>query len=346
MSEMTANGYARRDVLKAGGLLAAASGLWPLAVLRKIAGGGERETPGSAAPIGRREIVKGLDGMSRVADDGNDPFRDGHAAAAVISSAFLCRENDLEAGTQDAILSLLGARLLPRAIFAPRPEEAADLERVDGLVRDLDAGIDSLRGSGHNIIFAVVSLKALRDVPEAATPPRIEGLRAMVRSFGTDRAGGARQADKASSLDLGDEKGFVRFVFEEYLAALELYLGGRGHHGFAGHVLTIGHALIELRRMGHPETAQRGLAAYGEFLRRARAGADLGGRRVKDPPPGFRRPLDRDYWVEQLARTPDVFVASHLVKYPWSFYALSRDLDDDELKRRTLEKLPHLTAVS
>jgi hypothetical protein len=67
--------------------------------------------------------------------------------------------------------------------------------------------------------------------------------------------------------------------------ALDLYLHGKGHHGFAGHVLTVGHALLELKRMGYRETAYKGVEAYWQFVQEARDGADLGGEKVKDAPP-------------------------------------------------------------
>src|SRR5947199_105030 len=79
----------------------------------------ERKSPAEGAAIGRREIIMGLDGMSRVAEPGNDPFGGGHSAAAVMSSAFFCRNEKLEEDTQQEILSHLKARLLTRPIYAP-----------------------------------------------------------------------------------------------------------------------------------------------------------------------------------------------------------------------------------
>ena len=104
-------------------------------------------------------------------------------------------------------------------------------------------------------------------------------------------------------MDLSDETKFVHFVFEEYLKALDLYLHGKGHHGFAGHVLTVGHALLDLKRMGYRDTAHKGVKAYWQFVQEARDGADLGGERVKDAPPKPPTPLVREYWVKQGKRT-------------------------------------------
>ena len=51
----------------------------------------------------------------------------GHNAAAVISSAFFCREHRLDADTQKEILAYLDARLLKNPIYeTPRPKEKAD----------------------------------------------------------------------------------------------------------------------------------------------------------------------------------------------------------------------------
>lgn len=342
----TAEELARRDVLKSAGLFAAGVGLWPGALLGRRATGSTSTPRANAASIGRREIVAGLDGMSRVANPGYDPFTDGHGAAAVIASAFFCRENELDEPTQETILSLIGSRFLTSPIYAPRAEEPADPELVSGLVTDLDDGIDTLRASGHSIIFAAISLRALREVPEAATSARIKGLRRMVRSFGTGAGSKAPARVRSSIPDIGDEKAFIRFVFEEYLRALDLYLDGNGHHGFAGHVLTIGHALIELCRMNHPETARKGLDAYAQFIEEARAGADLGGARVRDHAHRCPTALERKYWIAQVEHPVDGLVSSHRIKYPYSFYALLKDLPDGALRQGIMQKIAHLTAVS
>ena len=270
---------ARRDVLKSG-LLAAGAGLWPEALFTGLARADEEE-PSEAATIGRRELVKGLDGMSRVADQGNDPFTGGHNAAAVMASAFFCREQKLGEGVQKELLALVKARLLTSRIYEPRPKQTADQWLVEGLVKDLDAGIDTLRRSGHNIIFANICLKAMREVHEAATPARVAGLRRMVQSFGTRRADGSRSQDGDTFVDLGDETRFVHFVFEEYLKAMDLYLIGKGYHGFAGHLLTVGHALLELRRAGTGRRRTRASKPTGSSCGRPAAGPTWAGRRSR-----------------------------------------------------------------
>jgi hypothetical protein len=324
----------RRRLLKAG-LIVAGAQFCPEAFFDRRAVGGD-EKSAENTPIGPREIVKGLDGMSRVADIG-DTFGDGHNAAAVISSAFFCREQKLDADTQKEILAYLDARLLKNPIYAvPRPREAADSGLVEGLLEDLDAGIATLRGKGHNIIFAVACLKALRNVPEAATPGRIDGLRKMVRSFGVTRGGAAKDTDPLVGLD--DEPKFVHFVFEEFLKA-------KGN-GFDGHVLTIGHALLELYRMGHKELARKGVPAYWQWVRGARVHNDAGAGKVAPAPPSTPTPVTSAYWAAQARHDIGEIASSHRVKYPYSFYALAKDVTDEDLKKRILAKVYRLTATS
>ena len=321
----------RRQLLKAG-LIVAGVPFCPEALFDRRAAADDEKW--SETPIGPREIIRGLDGMSWVADKGK-PFADGHNAAAVISSAFFCREQELDADTQKEILAYLDARLLRNPIdAAARPKEAADPGLVEGLLEDLDAGIATLRGKGHNIIFAVACLKALRAVPEAATPGRIDGLRKMVRCFG--KTGGAAGKDPDPLVGLDDEQKFVHFVFEEFLKA-------KGA-GFDGHVVTIGHALVELHRMGHKELARKGVPAYWQWVREARAGEDEG--EAAPAPPRASTPLTREYWAAQAKRRVGEIVSSHTVKYPYSFYALARDVKDEGLKERILAKVYRLTATN
>jgi hypothetical protein len=324
----------RRQLLKAG-LIVAGLPFCPEALFDRRAAADD-ERPSGDTPIGPREIIKGLDGMSRVAEKGS-VFGLGHNAAAVISSAFFCREQRLDADTQREILAFLDARLLKNPIYAaPRPKEAADPKLVEGLLEDLDAGIATLRGKGHNIIFAVACLKALRAVPEAATPGRIDGLRKMVRRFG--KTGGEAPKDPDPLVGLDDEQKFVHFVFEEFLRA-------KGD-GFDGHVVTIGHALVELHRMGHKELARKGVPAYWQWVRGARAGDGEGGSEAAPAPPRAPTPLTCEYWTARAKRRLGEVVSSHTVKYPYSFYALAKDVKDEGLKKRILAKVYRLTATN
>jgi hypothetical protein len=231
------------------------------------------------------------------------------------------------------------ARLLTQEQGKPLPQAQWEIAQSIGTLRyfaALDAGIATLLGKGHNIIFAVTCLKALRAVPEAATPGRIDGLRQMVRSFGKTRGGAGK--DPESLVGLDDERKFIHFAFEEFWRA-------KGD-GFDGHVVTIGHALVELYRMGHKGLARKGVPAYSQWVREARAGEDEVGGQVAPAPPRAPTSLTREYWAAQAKRRIGEIVSSHTVKYPYSFYALAREVTDEDLKQRILAKVYHLTATN
>ncbi len=322
----------RRQLLKAG-LIVAGAAVLPRGTVRRRAAADD-EKLADVTPIGPREIVKGLDGMSRVAEEGNT-FGLGHNAAAVISSAFFCREQKLDADTQKEILAFLDARLFKNPIYAAgRPKEAADPKLAEGLLEDLDAGIATLRGKGHNIIFAVTCLKALARCPRPRRPSGSTACGRWSGASGRRRAGPRRIPNPLVGLD--DEQKFVHFIFEEFLKA-------KGD-GFDGHVVTIGHALVELHRMGHKELARKGVPAYWEWVRGARANEGEG--EVAPAPPQAPTPLTREYWAAQVKHRIGEIVSSHTVKYPYSFYALAKDVKDEELKKRILAKVYRLTATN
>jgi hypothetical protein len=88
---MKARDAAKRQAFLKEAVLSAGAALWSGTFFERFAAA-QKKTPMESAPIGRRELVKGLDGMSRVAVPGNNPFTGGHTGAAVMSSAFFCRE--------------------------------------------------------------------------------------------------------------------------------------------------------------------------------------------------------------------------------------------------------------
>jgi hypothetical protein len=156
----------------------------------------------------------------------------------------------------------------------------------------------------------------------------------MVKSFGATK--GEVKKDKNPLVGLEDEQKFVHFVFEEFLKA-------KGD-GFDGHVVTIGHALVELHRMGHKDLARKGVPAYWQWVRESRADADES--KAAPAPPDGPTPLTREYWAAQAKRRIGEIVSSHMVKYPYSFYALAKDVKDEDLKKRILAKVYSLTAIN
>jgi len=156
----------------------------------------------------------------------------------------------------------------------------------------------------------------------------------MVKSFGKTNGKAPADERKGGLVDLADEGKFIHFVLEEFLRA-------KGD-GFDGHVVTIGHALVELYRMGHKDLAKKGVPAYWQWVREARADEAKAAPAPREAP----TPLTREYWAAQAKRRVGEIVSSHTIKYPYSFYALAKDVTDEDLKKRILAKVSRLTAVN
>jgi hypothetical protein len=97
--------------------------------------------------------------------------------------------------------------------------------------------------------------------------------------------------------------------------------------------------------MGHEGLARKGIPAYWQWVRGARAGDGEGGE-VAPEAPRAPTPLDREYWASQAKHRLGEVVSSHTVKYPYSFYALAKDVKDEGLKKRILAKVYRLTATN
>ena len=81
-----------------------------------------------------------------------------------------------------------------------------------------------------------------------------------------------------------------------------------------------------------------------QWVRESRA--DENGGKVAPAPPQAPTPLTREYWAAQTKRRIGEIASSHTVKYPYSFYALAKDVTDEDLKKRILAKVHALTAAT
>lgn len=269
----------------------------------------------------------GLDGLSHA--HGNDYFRDGHLAASVIAAYYLCHENGLGEHTQDLIKSHIDHELRDDTIFLPAADEPADIILLERLLGTLFNSIGDLREIGHNIIFGAAALKVFRHCPDTITPIRVNGICKLIDDFATVQNVALDVDDGVPGI--ADENALIEFIFSEYLRTISLYAGYG--QGWAGHLLTIGHAVIELSRLGYTEHAARAHDAYRMYIKTMRRGPKETGRQIPDNHPSTQSPLDQVYWEKRKSVRPGI---GHAFKYPYSFYNLLSALHDQDLKRRCI----------
>jgi hypothetical protein len=272
-------------------------------------------------------LILGLDGLSRA--HGRNYFADGHLAASVMAAYFLCHENGLEENTQNVIKSRIDHELRNDALFISAPSEAADAALLEQLLNTLSAGIGDLREVGHNIIFGAAALKAFRQCPDAITPFRVEGICKLIGDFTTTQNVAIEDDDGVPGI--ADEGALIEFIFNEYLRSVSLYAGYG--QGWAGHLLTIGHAVIELSRLGYPDLAARAHNAYRMYIKTMRFGPKETDPHIPDHPASTLTPLDCDYWKQRKSVRSGL---GHAFKYSYSFYNLFSKLRDPILRERCM----------
>ena len=270
-------------------------------------------------------LILGLDGLSRA--HGRNYFAHGHLGASVIAAYYLCHENGLGERTQNAIKSPIDHELANDVLFLPAPDEAPDAALLEQLLTTLSAGIGDLREVGHNIIFGAAALKALRECPDAITPFRLDGICRLIEDFASTQNVLIDEEDGVPGIDA--TSALIEFIFSEFLRTVSLYAGYG--QGWAGHLLTMGHAVIELSRLGYPDLAAPAHNAYRMYIKTIRRGPSATDRPIPDHPPSTLTPLDHGYWEQRRSVRSGL---GHAFKYAYSFYSLLAQLKDPVLRER------------
>lgn len=209
-------------------------------------------------------------------------------------------------------------------LFAPIEETEPTLpvsRATDAIAESLGRNIQSLRQSGHNVIFASIAIRALMLHPSYCTPSVVSGITRLVSSFDGAVAGQglySTRQNARSSEGLGPGRlfgydaplapaaetppGGTPYVSIDSLVEVTLEELARSapehRQGFGGLHHLINHAagLVVLAEQGFPKLAVAGLAAHWEHLRLYRAlpnlETDLGPLRCLDIDPRTAQ-----YWI-------------------------------------------------
>lgn len=284
-------------------------------------------------PVDNRLVLLGLNALARSPE--LDYFSDGHRGASLIAAHLMCQENHFDEAARARIVQLFDLNWAAAPLCQPFPEndsQPAGIARIGEAL--LERG-DVLLQVGHNVIFAMLAIKAFRMVPEAATPERIDGVCRLIRSFTPWHD--IPPAPEVDPPPLSDSQAASRFVLREALDSVERFIGFG--QGFAGHMLTFGQALVELAAMGDAELADGCRTAFCKYVTVTRQGPDPDARRITDHKPSQLRPSDTKYWEQRGDKTLGI---GHVFKYPYSYYDLLRRANDPELQAAWDAKAYHL----
>jgi hypothetical protein len=278
-------------------------------------------------------LLRGLDALCRAHE--TDYFADGHRGAAVIAATFFCREVDLEPGVVGLIRARIDQHWTHTDLCAPFPREAPQPTQIGRIVDSLSRSMVGLRQAGHNVILPSLALKAFRQLPEAITPSRVDGICRLIEAFVT--VDDIRLEEGDDIPDLGAPPAAATFVLSELLHTIKTF-EGRGQ-GWSGHLLTYARALLDLRHMGYDRLARRGEQAFKLYIKRIRMGPLETDRPRPEHPVSEILPHQRFYWETRKSRPVGI---GHVFKYPYGYYGLIDHVQDAGLRRRCAKAAYHV----
>lgn len=274
--------------------------------------------------LDERHLTYGLNALGRAHE--TDYFVNGHRGAAIIAAYFLSREIEMEEGAADTVQDMIDAQWAHLPLCAPFPDERADPSLVARIVASVSTTTQGLRQAGHNVIFPALALKAFRDVPDALTPSRVEGICKLVEAFTVSEELTLDEPDTIPGLRAGPQA--AEFILSEFLECVAAF-AGRGQ-GWAGHLLTYGRSLLDLHEMGHAALAHAAEQAFRIYVKRIRMGPLETDGAWAEHPASDDQPQERIYWERRISRPIGL---GHVFKYPCAYCGLISLAADVRLKQ-------------
>ncbi len=189
------------------------------------------------------------------------------------------------------------------------PDETIQSTRIASIATALSANIDTLRQSGHNVIFSSIAIRALHDHSMFATNGIVHGIVQLIARFndagpGRGYYGKERGWILGNDVKLDDENDFpayrdqqdmVEVVIEELVQSAAIRRQG---YGGLFHLINHAAALTELTRFGFDELAGRGMAAHHNHVRLWRSLPDVE-KELGPLVPAIHDPRTPEYWLEK-----------------------------------------------
>jgi len=299
-------------------------------------------------------VKKGLDALARAHRINT---MSGHLGAAVIAGYFIAEEHlQLDDAVYQGITSELEGIIAGGSVFSPRkaiPPTVAEMfdpppigravpEAIDDIAAALDDNISRPIQSGHNVIFASIALRALKDHPDLATRPIVDGIRKLTEKFkgqtpGSGNYGKGKGRIDGRKIQLPETpaiqpyttlEGMAEAVMDQLIAH-----ASEERQGYGGlwHIINHGAALTELANYGYRDIALKGLKAHHQHMELWKTLPDISAE-VENKAPAKHDPHTGDYWGDDLEH--DRALLTHRVKTIYGFDKLL-ELVKDPAKRHT-----------
>ena len=292
----------------------------------------------------------------------------GHLGAAIVAGYFFGEDqsdlpDEVFRGIEGEIKRIIAgeeaiwwnakkAGITPPDLFQSMPKEEAKPDTVRTIADALKKNVSDLRESGHNIIFASITIRALKDHSDFATPQVISGIRKLIEGFNTAHPGkGYYGKEKGwvygNKVELAADNKFRPYAsiqemtdvtIEELIATAAIK-----KQGFGGlwHIINHAAAIMEMDRFGFKELAKLALPAHHQHIRLWRSLPDVEGE-LGAVRKAEHDPRDPAYWKGMLKR--DEARLTHRIKTLYGFYTLKRFIEDETQRKKAEDAFLYLMA--
>lgn len=311
-------------------------------------------------------VSKGLNALARAHQMSSMA---GHLGAAVVAGYFIGEQRpDLDPEVCKGIEADLGrvmrgesvfgkkmtknAKLADPELFEAFPDGKADERLIDGIAEGLAKNLAQPRESGHNVIFASIAIRALKEHPEFATAPVVDGIRKLMALFdnthpGSGYYGKRRGRIRGNQITLAEDDGTPRYDDIEGMAVavMDEVIGQdpdihRQGYGGLVHVINHAAAIADLAQYGYGELVPQAIKSHRHHMRLWRnlpnLSDELGPLKISKFTPHLAA-----YWTS--GEVPyDRALLTHRVKTMFGFDELAETIDDGQKEKRAYDKLRYM----
>lgn len=290
----------------------------------------------------------------------------GHLGASVVAGYFVGEQRpDLDPIVYDGIEgdlkrvmrgeSVFGTTRMKKApfkdpeMFAPFPKQNGDESLIDGVAEALAQTLAQPRVSGHNVIFASLTIRALKEHPELATPAITDGIRKLILQFANIHSGwgfyekGRVSGDKVNLPkqddvpEYDDLNGMADAVLDEIIRDDPKYR--RQGYGGLSHICNHAAAITDLAQYGYPHLVPKAVQSHRRHLRLWKALPNL----ITKIGPGTiskHSAHSPEYWRGEIRY--DSALLTHRVKTMFGFDELASVVDDKARVSKAYARLRQL----
>ncbi|MGG0302220.1 hypothetical protein ABEY59_17510 [Bacillus albus] len=275
-------------------------------------------------------LREGLSIISQCKRQTNDIWH-AHFGAAAIASYFFIKDNYMEEEITHNMYSQTKIMLIKQNLgeVIDKKEEIDFQSAEKMIIKSLEQTIDELHWVGHNVIYAALSLLAIKELQKWGDNQEIEGITNLILSFRKTIPGRSWigfTTKEVKQLHINDEivnelrnpKQLSTFILKE-LSQFHIIYRAEAHHDLIGHLLTFSHAINIMYDLGHRDIFHRALRPLLKLVYVLRASQNL----MPNTEINLHSPIDRLPLIESkrahILPTENQFWLKDYSAFDWDF---------------------------